>query len=266
MRALVWRHLALLLALAIVFVFLADLLTGAPKRAGGWSGAPLAALRTIPDALYLLIGPIAAIAVGTLRPDRREVGEAVRITVLATLVMLALGLLAPLSSGGAMRSAMRSAMRAALVLDADARHQVSVVLSEYPSQHPRLIAHEGVMRAGMLLLPTVLIGLVLGVGAWLHARVVFRFPRDGMIARWAIALVLVPVAAGTIVNWSASSGYEILFQGRSLLLTLVPYVPALIVGAVGWRAARRHQNDGQNDGQNDSRGGAPPADTLHHPA
>ena len=254
MRALVWRHLALLLALAIIFLFLADLLTGAPKRAGGWSGAPLAALRTIPDALYLLIGPIAAIAVGTLRPDRREVGEAVRITVIATLVMLALGLLTPLSGGGAMRSA----MRAALTLDADARHQVSVVLREYPIQHPRLIAHEGVMRAGMLLLPTVLIGLVLGVGAWLHARVVFRFPRDGTIARWAIALVLVPVAAGMIVSWSASSGYEILFQGQSLLLALVPYVPALIVGAVGWRAARRQQND--------SRGDAPPVDTLHHPA
>ena len=266
MRALVWRHLALLSALGVVFVFLADLLTGAPKRAGGWSGAPLAALATIPDALYMLIGPIAAIAVGTLRPDRREVGEAVRITVLATLVMLALGLLTPSSSGGAMRSA----MRAALTLDADARHQVSVVLSEYPSQHPRLIARESVMRAGMLLLPTVLIGMVLGVGAWLHSRVVFRFPRDGVIARWAVALVLVPVAAGAIVNWSASFGYEILFQGRSLLLTLVPYVPALLVGAVGWSAARRHQNDGQNDAQNDGPRDAPndmqTIDTLHRPA
>ena len=266
MRALVWRHLALLSALGVVFVFLADLLTGAPKRAGGWSGAPLAALATIPDALYMLIGPIAAIAVGTLRPDRREVGEAVRITVLATLVMLALGLLTPSSSGGAMRSA----MRAALTLDADARHQVSVVLSEYPSQHPRLIARESVMRAGMLLLPTVLIGMVLGVGAWLHSRVIFRFPRDGVIARWAVALVLVPVAAGAIVNWSASFGYEILFQGRSLLLTLVPYVPALLVGAVGWSAARRHQNDGQNDAQNDAPRDASndmqTIDTLHRPA
>lgn len=254
MRALVWRHLALLLALGVVFLFLADLLTGAPKRAGGWSGAPLAALVAIPDALYLLIGPIAAIAVGTLRPGRREVGEAVRVTALATVVMLALGLLAPSSSGGA--------MRAALALDADARHQVSVVLRDYPIQHPRLIAREGLMRAGMLLLPTVLIGIVLGVGEWMHSRVVFRFPRDGVIARWAIGLVLVPVAAGAIVNWSASFGYDILFQGRSLLLTLVPYVPALIVSAVGWSAAGRHQNDAQNDGP----GAAQTIDTLHHPA
>ena len=254
MRALVWRHLALLLALGVVFLFLADLLTGAPKRANGWSGAPLAALASIPDALYLLLGPIAAIAVGTLRPGRREVGEAVRITLLATVVMLALGLLTPLSSGGA--------MRAALALDADARHQVSVVLRDYPSQHPRLIAREGVMRAGMLLLPTVLIGIVLGVGEWLHSRVIFRFPRDGVIARWAIGLVLVPVAAGAIVNWSASFGYEILFQGRSLLLTLVPYVPALIVSAVGWSAAGRHRNDAQNDKPGD----AQTIDTLHHSA
>ena len=254
MRALVWRHLALLFALGVVFLFLADLLTGAHKRAGGWSGAPLAALVAIPDALYLLIGPIAAVAVGTLRPGRREVGEAVRVTALATVVMLALGLLAPYSSGGT--------MRAALALDADARHQVSVVLRDYPSQHPRLIAREGLMRAGMLLLPTVLIGIVLGVGEWLHSRVVFRFPRDGVIARWAIGLVLVPVAAGAIVNWSASFGYEILFQGRSLLLTLVPYVPALIVGAVGWSAAGRHQNDAPNDGPD----AAQTIDTLHHPA
>ena len=254
MRALVWRHLALLLALGVVFVFLADLLTGAPKRAGGWSGAPLAALAAVPDALYLLIGPIAAIAVGTLRPDRPIVGEAFRIAVIATVVMIALGLVTPSSSGGT--------MRAALALDVDARHQVSVVLSKYPSQHPRLIALEGVMRAGMLLLPTVLIGIVLGIGEWLHSRVVFRFPRDGVIARWAVGLVLVPVAAGAIVNWSASFGYEILFQGRSLLLTLVPYVPALIVSAVGWSAARRHQNDAQNDGPGD----AQTIDTLHHPA
>jgi len=33
-----WRQLALLTLLAVLFVFLADLFTGAPIRAGGWAG------------------------------------------------------------------------------------------------------------------------------------------------------------------------------------------------------------------------------------
>lgn len=235
MRALVWRHLALLSALAVIFLFTVDLVTGAPKRVGGWSGAPLAALQSIPDSLYLMIGPIAAIAVGTLLPDRRNVGEAIRIVLLATAVMLALELLTPSTSGGAVRSA--------LALSADARRQVSVVLQSYPAHHPRLIAEEALLRAGMLLLPTILVGIVLGVGAWIHERVVFRYPRDAVVARWTIALVLVPLAAGLIMNWSMSFGYDILFRGKSLLLVLVPYAPALILSTVGWRVAQRRQRD-----------------------
>ena len=248
MRSPAWRHLALLTAVAVAFLFAADLLTGAPTRAGGWRGAPLAALQSLPDALYLLLGVVAGISVGTLSPEARNVRQAAGIVAVVTLAMLGLDAWgATLREGGV--------LRAAIALGSGSLREAHVVLTTYPAGHPRTVAHEALVRAGLLLLPVVLVGLVLGIGAWVNARVIFRAPRDAVVARWVIAWLLVPGATALIVSWSGGYGYETLFRGQPLWLPLVPYVPALALAGVGWRAAAR-----RHDAPEDARG------VRHHPA
>lgn len=231
MRASIWRHFAVLLLCSAIFLFLADLLTGAPTRAHGWSGAPLEALLGLSNSLYLMLGVIAAIAVGTARPVRDTLRQAIRVVLVATCLMLVLDAFAvPLPD---------SVLRAAVELKVGAVREVHVVLREYPALHPRARAQSAIVRAGALLIPVLLVGCVLGLNAWMTDRVVFRFPRDAIVARWVIALLFAPAATALLLNWSSGYAYDILFRGQPLLLALVPYLPALACAVVAWRFAAR---------------------------
>jgi hypothetical protein len=113
------------------------------------------------------------------------------------------------------------------------------LLRSYPPSHPRMVAADVVERLAFFALPFITMGLVLGISAWLGARVIFRAPRDEVVARWFLAWVLAPVAWVLIPTWSGQSNYRILFLGKSLWLPLVPYLPFLVLAALGWRAAHR---------------------------
>ncbi len=236
MRSSIWRHFAVLLGCSAIFLFLADLFTGAPTRVHGWRGAPMEAFLSLSNSLYPMLGVIAAIAVGTMRPVRDTLRQAIRVVLVATCLMLVLDAFAvPLQD---------SVLRAAAELQVGTVRDVHVVLREYPVSHPRAQAQSAIVRAGMLLLPVVLVGCVLGLDAWMTDRVVFRFPRDATVARWALALLFAPAATALLLNWSSGYTYSILFRGQPLLLALVPYLPAIACAAIGWRfAARTYQGD-----------------------
>ena len=236
-----WRHLVLLVLLGALFVYLADLLTGAQSRVGGWSGAPTEALRSLPEALYPMFALAAAIAVGTLRPYARRVREAIGIVVVVTLAMALLDLISP-SSGDV------SAFRTISLLSRGTLGDFSMVARSYTLDHPRYIALVATQRGAMLLLPAILVGLVLGLGAWVHARVQFRSSRDAAVARWVLAWVLSIGAIALIMSWSSGYSYEILSLGKPIWLTFVPYIPAGAVSAVGWRAAAHAQEPDMPDG------------------
>ena len=241
MRSSIWRHFAVLLGCSAIFLFLADLLTGAPTRAHGWSGAPVEALRGLSNSLYPMLGVIAAIAVGTARPVRDTLGQAIRVVLVATCLMLLLDVFT--------MPAQDSVLRAVVDLNGGSVRDVHVVLREYPTLHPRARAETAIVRAGMLLFPVLLVGCVLGLNAWMTDRVVFRFPRDAIVARWALALLFAPAAAALLLSWSSGYAYDILFRGQPLLLPLVPYLPAMACAAIGWRfAARTYRNDVETAG------------------
>ncbi len=237
MRSSIWRHFAVLLGCSAIFLFLADLFTGAPTRAHGWRGASMEAFLSLSNSLYPMLGVIAAIAVGTMRPVRDTLRQAIRVVLVATCLMLVLDAFAvPMQD---------SVLRAAVELKVGAVRDVHVVLREYPALHPRARAQSAIVRAAMLLLPVLLVGCVLGLNAWMTDRVVFRFPRDAMVARWVLALLFAPAATALLLSWSSGYAYDILFRGQPLLLALVPYLPAVACATVGWRfAARTYRGDG----------------------
>lgn len=229
MRISPWRHLILLSALAVGAVFLIDLFSGAPARAGGWAGAPRAAVGALPDILIPTLAVALAIAVGTMPPGARTIRQAARMTVVVSLVMIALDLLLP-------EPASLRTMSAAL---SGGLGDIGEVVAQYPLSHPRLRMTDALQHSAMLLAPIVLVGVSLGIGAWIHTRVIFRSPRDGTIARWVVSWILAPGVLAFVVNWSQGNGADVLFRGEPLWLVVVPWAPALVVGALGWRAAAR---------------------------
>lgn len=231
MRHSIWRHFAILFTCSAIFLFLADLLTGAPTRAHGWSGAPLEALRSLSNSLYPMLGVIAAIAVGTARPVRDTLARAIRVVLAATCLMVLLDAFAI--------PAQDSVLRAAMELKVGVVRDVHVIFREYSALDPRARAESAIVRAGMLLLPLLLVGCVLGLNAWMTDRVVFRFPRDSIVVRWVLALLFAPAAAALLLTWSSGYAYSILFRGQPLLLALIPYVPAMACAVIGWRFAAR---------------------------
>jgi hypothetical protein len=249
MRTSPWFHLLLLIVLGVAFLLGSAVLRGQPTAN---------AVRDVPSSLYIILPALAGIAVGTLRPGPRSTATGARIVVAITVLMLALDL-----TGS---DAQSSVWRSLAALLRGGWTGAGELLHSYPLGHPRVVAEHALARGGLLLLPLVLVGLVMGVAAWSTERVTFRTATDGTVARWAVAWVLVPAAFALVLNWSESYAYRILFRGAPLWLPLVPYVPALIIALVGWRAAGRRSvpsategpprgRDGQADPRSISPGG-----------
>ena len=227
MRA--WRHLLLLTVLSVGAVFLIDLLSGAPTRAGGWSGAPDAALRALPDILAPTLAVALAIAVGTLPPTAGHTKRAALMT--AVVLLLLVGLAFALSGSHALPTIV-GAFSGSL-------GDTGEIVTAYDIEHPRRLLLEALQRGGLLLAPVVLAGISLGVAAWIHSRVMFRSPRDGTVARWTVSWVLAPGVLAFVLNWAQSAATDVLFRGSPIWHALVPWTPAMMLAVVGWRAAAR---------------------------
>lgn len=227
MRA--WRHLLLLTALSVGAVFLIDLLSGAPTRAGGWPGAPRAALRALPDILVPTLAVALAIAVGTLPPTAGNTRRAAQMTAVVSLLIVFLDFVLPAAH----------AVPTIVGAFSGSLGDTGEIAKAYDTKHPRWLLLEALQRGGLLLSPFVLAGISLGIAKWIHSRVIFRSPRDGTVARWIVSWVLAPGVLAFVLNWTQSVATDVLFRGSPIWHVLVPWTPAMLLALVGWRAAAR---------------------------
>ena len=89
------------------------------------------------------------------------------------------------------------------------------------------------------LLPFIDLGLILGITSWITRRARFERPRDARVIRVVAAWLVVLFVEGFIFLWMQSHNYPITARGGSLLWLYVPIFPALLLAALGWRAAIR---------------------------
>ncbi|MEO6067006.1 MAG: hypothetical protein ABIQ41_03355 [Gemmatimonadales bacterium] len=94
-------------------------------------------------------------------------------------------------------------------------------------------------EARRLFVPLIVCGLVLGLGTWLHRAATFRSPRDERVLRLALGWLLAVV---TVVGLHGSGGgalYELSSPRASIAWLFAPYLLAMVLAALGWRATRQ---------------------------
>lgn len=260
MKRTLWRHFSALVLL-IFFYSMARHASMLHEGAQGvpWKTVMWAALLEAPSDLFKLFPLAPAIAIATSRLGtsvRRGSLQALAVTMLC-MVLLDVAVapsasltmeqsarrapttwpspsdtllrLSPMDSIGVLRSAAR--------LVAERPRAMHQLLRAYPQDHARYVAVSVIAGTALFTLPFILIGLVLGTSSWLRRRVIFRSAGDAIAARWFIAWVTAPAAMALIGTWSDRGFHDVLFRGESLGLPLVPFVPFLVLGALGWHAA-----------------------------
>lgn len=287
MQRSVWRHFAVLvfLALLIPVAQYASLFRDRVPTAA-WGAILWAALLESPRQWYYLLPLAPAIAAAVAYVGRTAVGNALRMVGVTLLLMLAIDIwIAPAADGELARLAAHppaqwpdtrssagppnslfedvGAIRAAVTLVREHPAALHEQLREYPATHPRVVAERAVEDVTVLLVPVILVGILIGVSAWVERRVLFRSARDALVARWSLAWVIAPAAWAVIGTWSRGAGTDVLFRNGSLWLPLVPYLPFAVLGVLGWRAAlRQRESDHAAWANPDSAPLAPPSRTT----
>lgn len=210
----------------------------------------------LPGFYYGILPVLAAISVGMLGFNASVARQAVLLAVVSMLAMVVLDFAPPkvagletpaltldggaiqgrhlasdLHPGGALRTIMRF-VRGDLVLGSERPAQ-------YPADHPRLLATVAAADAGELLFPIILMGMVLGLQAWVAERVTFRTSWDGHLARVLLSWVVAPATFLLIVGWVHRIQVQVLFGDSGLPSMFLPYVPFALIAAIGWVTAWR---------------------------
>jgi hypothetical protein len=252
-----WLHLAGLTALAVALEVGSSWL--ALRSEGTPAGAALSeGLRRAPAFVYAVLPAIAAISCGFLRARSGAPKTALRIALAATACMMVIDVTAPaaesafgsrvgilegdvavqtarapdLGRASATRT-VRDALRGDLAGFAETQ-------ASYPVLHPRLVLTSATHKAALLMAPVLLVGLIIGIQAWVSDRVVFRQPGDRRIAQSLMAWIVAPGGEALLFTWSHDSKTQVLFGQAPLWTILVPYIPVAIVSGVAWRAALKH--------------------------
>jgi hypothetical protein len=223
------RRVLLLTGLAALFVFLADLSTGAPVRAGGWAKAPSEALRSMPDGLVPVLAAVAGIAAATIASGPNVKRQAAWIAIVMTTMML-------VTIGASRLTASAAPSKAPQAVQISQHDPSARAVLATADQH-QLLAMRRTEQIGLLLLPTVLVGIVLGLRSWVNANVIFRTSRSAVTAMRVIGWLASPALCAAIMTWSNGFGYDILFRGNAAATLLIPYGPAAILATLGWMAA-----------------------------
>lgn len=244
-----WVHLGGLVVLAGIVNAV-----GTPSGLGFAEGLRHA-LDQLPEFYFGALPVLVAISVGMLAFSRTAPRQGL---VMALAVMVAMLLLDWLSGGmsgradrvGLQASGLVSATRAgdftsvSLLKTALAILQGDLVVpatraTRYGPGDPILVAAFSVLKAGHLLLPVILVGMVLGGQAWIADHVTFRRPIDETVARVSLAWVFAPAAFYLAVSWADELLVPVLFGSASLMTPLLPFLVLLIVSAVGWYTSWR---------------------------
>ncbi len=256
-----WLHFGLLLVVSILF-FLAWGLwapTG-PEPWGDFGQRLRDSVRALPGTLFPLLPILAGVGVGLSRVRIGLTRHAAMLVVVTTLGMLAIDLWAPLDArpsllqpawvaetlevvpqGDPLRHGRAVSALAVLVQRGEERQEE--VLLKYPPGHPRLVLTQGLVAALLMGFPLGLVGVVLGANAWVQDRASFRRPKDERVATVILAWVIVPTSYWVVFSISLDAQVSVLFQGEPPILILVPVLPLILAGMLGWRAARRLERE-----------------------
>ena len=252
-----WFHLAGLTLIVAVFLILHRSATVVPADPGLLERLSLG-IKLLPSSIFWILPILVGLSVGMPRVRGGLTRHAAAMALLVTGVMLLIDLTAPPASqlslnratvneGGAVtatRATHRGPVNAIPTLIstfAESGSAVEEVLSNYPPDHPRLRIALSVNRAMLMTLPIVLAGFVLGMGGWMSGRVSFREKRDERIARLALVWLVVPAAYWVILSFAEDALASVLVSGDSFIMLIVPYLPAFILCALGWRSSRREE-------------------------
>ena len=240
-----WLHFLGLLALGLGANAVKVLLD-----AGSTGNAAAAVLAGLPQWAFHLIPVIAAISIGMLRFTPAIGRQGLRLALVTTVLMVGLDLVASPGTAGKRRPGSRAgrvrpvpgrgrvgrerrangaglpAWRASGVVRRRGEH--------YPAGHPRLRADLALVRGAYLLLPAILVGLVLGIQIWVAENVTFRTVAAERIGRLLTAWVVSPGAYFLMMTWTGAVSIKALLQSGPLLQILIPLLPFLLVGALGW--------------------------------
>lgn len=255
-----WRHFGLLAVVVSAYVVASYALmwhAKAPARIP-WSNALWAALLDAPSSIATYIALAAGIAAGTASHTTRSLRGAGGVLVVSVALMIAIDMwISPLSTIGNQRAARAQQQAWPLPDDtiiyspADTVGRIRTAIrilqtqpvalheplgSSWSADNPRMLAADAAVVLPHLLLPFITMGLALGAASWQRRRVLFRSPRDEVLARWCTAWVLAPAAWTLVLRWT-SINYAVLHQTSPYWWPVALYTPFLIVAALGWRSA-----------------------------
>ncbi|MEP6619329.1 MAG: hypothetical protein ABJE47_08440 [bacterium] len=263
----VWRHYALLILLAVMYAVSGyaynfhGLAPALGWRTALWAGTLVSLAPHSSIVTYLALVP--AIAVATGRLGRRGIRSAAVMLVITLVLMVAMDTVVGPAAWRASRYASMSStpawpstfvydstivgprtdtlgyLRAGVQLLRERPAALDEGLGRSWSQdHPRAVASEAAVHVPEFLLPFITMGVVLGAVSWIRRRVSFHTSGDELVARWFIGWVLAAFVWAVIISWSGRGGYNAL-HARNYWLPFRPYLPFLVLAALGWRASAR---------------------------
>ena len=242
-----WLHFLGLVVLAglVEVVTLAD------------AGMDASTLRAaLPGYYYSMLPMVAAISVGMLSFQPALLRQALLLVLVTTLIMVGLDLIpATFSSPEAQQLAFTGTAfeRRSLAAELHGGRVLRTLLGfvrgdlvlptgqvrSYAPGNPRLLAVVAALNGGLLLLPLLLVGIAVGIQAWIAGHVTFRADVDERLAHVLLAWVFAPATFFLVTQWARRIVIHVLFGEGALVRILLPYVPVAIIAAVGWVTAWR---------------------------
>jgi hypothetical protein len=245
-----WLHFVGLLALGLGANALKTVATAGPG-----DSAIGAVLEMLPRGLFHLIPAVAAISIGVLAFRPSVFRQAVILAVVTTILMVGLDLA---GTDGPFGSVQVVGVRAggfgsARVLDPTGVSAIGTVVAllegklagwqqmaaSYPPDHPRLRAALALVNGVGLLLPGILVGMITGIQAWFAENATFRTPAARRIHRLLVAWFVSAAAYYLVMSWCRAVMIRSLLRSGTLLPILIPLLPFVVAGALGWLMCRR---------------------------
>ena len=245
-----WAHVVALVVLAGAVD-----VAGALSGGGGVVASLRAALAGLPDFYFGALPVLVAISVGMLSFTGAATRHAAALVVATVVAMIVLDLVGGHGIVDARSTAMLQPGSVQSAASGDftnvplfatiwhiLREGASLPATQtqrYDLTDPRLRAAFAVLKGAHLLLPVALVGIVLGVQAWVADHVVFRQPVDELVARMVLAWVFAPAGFYLALSWGRKLCAQVLFYGAWIFAPLLPIAVMLLAAALGWVAARR---------------------------
>ena len=236
-------HFAALLFLAALIEWIRSSQSGVGALAG---------FASLPGAVYGWVPVVAGVSVMIPRADRADVRVGLGVALFATLLMVLLDFVGHAVSSGPLAAVVgdrvefrqglfssEGGLLLALRWIAGGVSGAGEVLAAYPAAHPRLGVAESLIALGQLPLVFAIVGIVLAVSRWGSTHVRFDKASNEWGAHVVAAWLVSGMVAALASTWAGRLQYAALAEDMALVMLLLPYGAALLVGGFGFYYASR---------------------------